>query len=77
MCGVPSNFGNDCSYMKDHADRNSTWERSQLGTCAGVSRTVDQLIIDSAIMDKVRNQKRNLAVAFYDYQKAHDMVWHD
>ena len=28
-------------------------------------------------MDKVRNQQRNLAVAFYDYQKAYDMVGHD
>ena len=28
-------------------------------------------------MDEVRNQKRNLAVAFYDYQKAYDMVRHD
>ena len=65
------------SYMKDHADRNSIWDRSQLGTCAGVLGTVDQLIVDNAIMDEVRNQKRNLAVAFYDYQKAYDMVRHD
>ena len=28
-------------------------------------------------MDEVRNQKRNLAVAFYDYQKAFDMVRQD
>ena len=28
-------------------------------------------------MDEVRNQQRNLAVAFYDYQKAYDMVRHD
>ena len=39
--------------------------------------TVDQLLIDAAIMDEVRNQQRNLAVAFYDYQKAYDMVRHD
>ena len=28
-------------------------------------------------MDEVREKKRNLAVSFYDYQKAYDMVRHD
>ena len=28
-------------------------------------------------MDEVRNQQRNLAVAFYGYQKVYDMVRHD
>ena len=65
------------SYMKEHADRNNIWDRSQMGTCSGVLGTVDQLIIDNNIMDEVRNQQRNLAVAFYDYQKAYDMVRHD
>ena len=65
------------NYMKDHAVRNGIWDRSQLGTCSGVLGTVDQLIIDRAIMDEVKGQQRNLAVAFYDYQKAYDMVRHD
>ena len=63
--------------MKEHGERNDIWERSQLRTCSGVLRTADQLIIDNAIMDEVRNQKRNLAVAFYDYQKEYNMVRHD
>ena len=65
------------SYVKDHADRNGIWDKSQVGTCAGVLGTVDQLIIDDAIIDEVRNQKKHLAVAFYDYQKAYDMARHD
>ena len=65
------------NFMKDHAERNEIWDRSQLGTCSGVLGTVDQLIIDNAIMDEVRDQERNLVVAFYDYQKAYDMVRHD
>ena len=65
------------TYMKDHAERNNICDRSQLGTCSGVLGTADQLIIDNAIMDEVRNHQRNLAVAFYDYQKAYDMVRHD
>ena len=38
------------NYMKDHVDRNCIWDRSQLGTCAGVLGRVGQLIIDNAIM---------------------------
>ena len=64
-------------YMKEHAERNNIWDGCQLGTCSGVLGTVDQLLIDAAIMDEVRNQQRNLAVAFYDYQKAYDIVRHD
>ena len=63
--------------MKEHAERNNIWDRNQLGTRSGVLGTVDQLIIDNAIMDEVRNQQRNLAVAFYNYQKGYDMVRHD
>ena len=61
------------NYMKKYADRNNIWDRSQLGTWSGVLGTVDQLIIDNVIIDEVRNQQRNLAVAFFDYQKAYDM----
>ena len=64
-------------HMKDHADRNEIWDKIQLGTCSGILCTVDQLLIDSAIMDEVREKKRNLAVLFYDYQKAYDMVRHN
>ena len=62
-------------YMKEHAERNNIWDRNQLGTCSGVLGTVDQLLIDAAIMDEVKNQQRNLAVAFYDYQK--HITWFD
>ena len=63
--------------MKDHADKNEIWDKIQLGTCSGVLGTVDQLLIDSAIMDEVWEKKRNLAVSFYDYQKAYGTVRHD
>ena len=65
------------NYMKEHAERNNIWDRSQLGTCSGVLGTVDQSIIHNAITDAVRDQKRNLAVVFYDYQKLYDMVRQD
>ena len=44
--------------MKNHADRNEIWDKSQLGTCSGVLGTVDQLLIDCAIMDEVREKKK-------------------
>ena len=44
-------------HMKEHADRNNMWDRSQLGTCSNVLGTVDHLIIDNATMDEVREEK--------------------
>ena len=65
------------SFMKDHAVRNNLWDDGQLGAREGVLGTVDQLLVDECIMQQVREKKRNLAVAFYDYRKAYDMVHHD
>ena len=42
-----------------------------------VLKTVDQLLIGNCIMSEIRNHKRNLAVANYDYQKAYDKLNHD
>jgi hypothetical protein len=69
--------GNVGCYVKEHAERNNIWDRSQVGTCSGVLGTVDRLIVDNSIMDEVREKKRNLAVAFSDYRKAYDMIRHD
>ena len=65
------------NYMKEYAERNSIGYRSQLGICSGFLVTVDQFIIDNTIMNELRNQQRNLAVVFYDYQKVCDMVRQD
>ena len=46
-------------------------------TCEKVLDTVDQLLIDNAIIGEVRNHHCNLAVAYDDYQKAYGMVHHD
>ena len=45
--------GNVGSYMKEHTERNSIWDRSQLGTCSAVLGTVDQLIVDNTIMNQL------------------------
>ena len=69
--GVIANF------MKDHAMRNDLWDDGQLGAREGVLGTIDQLLVDECIMQQVRDKKRNIAVAYYDYKKAYDMVHHD
>ena len=65
------------NYMKEYAERNSIGYRGQLRMCSGFLGTVDQFIIDNAIMNELRSQQRNLAVVFYDYQKVCDMVRQD
>ena len=64
-------------HMREHAVINEIWDEGQLGAVEGVLGTVDQLIIDRCIMEEVKQYQRNLAVAFYDYKKAYDMVHHD
>jgi hypothetical protein len=64
-------------YLKKQADENEVWDKSQMGTCEKVLGTADQLLIDRCIMNEVRTHHRDLAVAYYDYQKAYDMVRHD
>ena len=64
-------------YMRKHALENNIWDEGQFGAVEGVLGTVDQLIIDNCIMEEIKTYHRNLAVAFYDYQKAYDKVHHD
>ena len=64
-------------YMREHACNNGIWDEGQLGGVEDVLGTVDQLIIDNCIMEEVRSNHRNLAVAYYDYRKAYDSVHHD
>ena len=63
--------------MREHACNNGIWDEGQLGGVEDVLGTVDQLIIDNCIMEEVRSNHRNLAVAYYDYRKAYDSVHHD
>ena len=64
-------------YLRKHALENSIWDEGYLGAVEGVLGIVDQLIIDICIMEEVKTYHRNLAVAFYDHQKAYDKVHHD
>ena len=61
-------------YMREHTMENNIWDERQLGAVVRVLGTVDQLIIEKSIMEKMKTYHRNLAVAFYDYKKAYDKV---
>ena len=63
--------------MKNHTIENKIWHEGQLGAAEGVLGTVDQLIIDRYIMEEVKTQHRNFAVAFSDYKTPYDKVHHD
>ena len=65
------------NYMKVQAERNNIWDKSQLRTCFGVLGTENRIMIANTIMDQVKNQQRNLALALHDYQKAYDIVRHN
>ena len=60
------------AYRKDNI-----WDRSQVSTCSGVLRTVNEFIMGHRILDEVSQKKRNLGVGFYIYRKAYDIVRHD
>ena len=72
--GLSGMLGN---YKMDNATRNGIWDEQQYGARCEVLGTVDQLLVDQTIMEEVKFKKRNLVVAYYDYQKAHDYVRHD
>ena len=55
--------------MGEHATRNKIWDEEQPGATESVLGTVDQLLVDKCMMDKVREHKRDLTMAYYDYQK--------
>ena len=50
----------------ENSMENEIWDEGQLGAVESVLGTVDQLIIDQCIMEKVTHYHRNLVVAFYD-----------
>ena len=64
-------------YQKNHATRNDMWDEGQKEMSEEILGTVDLLLIDKYIMDEVKEHNRNLAVKYYDYQKAYDRVHHD
>ena len=64
-------------HVKKHVICNDLWDKSQMGTCEKILGIVDKLLIDNATMGKVRDHHSNLAIGYYYYQKAYDIVHYD
>jgi hypothetical protein len=60
--------------IQDHLIRNNIWDGQQKGTRKGIFGTIDNLLVDRAVLEEVKQYERNLAVAYYDYEKAFDSV---
>ena len=69
--------GQVAKYMREHTAVNEIWDEGQLGAVEGVLGTFDQLIINRCIMEEVKQHHWNVAVAFYDYKKLYDKIYHD
>ena len=69
--------GKLAQHVKKHVVQNDLWHKSHIGTCEKVLATVDQLLIDNAVMGEIRDHHCNLTIAYYDYQKAYEVVPHD
>jgi hypothetical protein len=55
---------------------NNLWDLQQKGTQKGILGTVDNLLVDRAVIEEAKEYERNLAVAYYDYEKAYDSTPH-
>ena len=51
--------------------------KEQKGCCTGSKGYKDQLLISKAILQECKRKKKNVSVAWIDYQNAFDMVPHN
>jgi hypothetical protein len=64
------------SDVQDYLIENKLWDMQQKGTRKGILGTMDNLLVDRAIHEESKEYQRNLAVAYYDYEKAYDSTPH-
>ena len=62
--------------MYDHLEANDLIGMEQMGCRRGKRGTKEHLMMDKAILNHAKLRKKNLAVAWIDYQKAYDLVPH-
>ena len=63
--------------MHQHLEHYDLMEGQQRGTKSGCFGTMDNLLIDRAVMLDCQRGKRNLSMAWIDVRKAYDSVDHD
>ena len=60
----------------DHLEENRLLPEEQKGSRRKSQGTKDKLAIDKWILHNCRRRKTNLSIAWVDYKKAYDMVFH-
>ena len=63
--------------MDQHLEHHGLMEGQQRGAKSGCFGTMDNLLIDRAVMLDCQRGKRNLSMAWIDVRKAYDSVDHD
>jgi len=59
-----------------YMDAENPMPKEQKGCCSGSKGRKDQLLISKAILQECKGRKKNLCMAWIDYQKAFDKVPH-
>ena len=62
--------------IQEHLISNKLWDGQQKGTQKRILGTMDNLLVDRAILEESKEYERNLSVAYYDYEKAFDSTPH-
>jgi hypothetical protein len=62
--------------MQKYVDDENLIPKEQKGCCSGTEGCKDQLLISKAILHECKRRKKNLSMAWIDYQKAFDRVPH-
>jgi hypothetical protein len=60
--------------MQKYMDDENLMPKEQKGCCSGSKGYKDQLLISKAILQECKRRKKNLCMAWIDYQKAFDRV---
>ena len=64
------------SFISDHVYKNNIITQEQTADKRGVWGTLEQLLINKNIMNKVKRMRRNLTTIWLDYRKAFDSIPH-
>ena len=65
------------SRMMEHLETNNIIPEEQKGGIADCYGCIDQLLINSMVLDDAKQRNKNISIAWIDYRKAFDSIPHD
>ena len=63
--------------MTEHLKLNKLWDEQQKRTQSNIMGTADNLLVDRCMLEEVKEHQKTAAAAYYDYQKAYEIVPHE